>query len=129
MSRLCRLATVNELKGMIRLPVGGYGSPRCIRKDTDPLWEIADDTADSQKKSIFIGYDLESSNPLPYKMKITDLKREFQLGKSNNLELRLPLKSFPKHLFISGVPGSGKTTAVFKHSCTVISTQHSFFGY
>ena len=111
MSRLCRLATVNELKGIIRFPVGGYGSPRCIRKDNDPVFKCGNKDKKSER-SVFIGYDLESSNPLPHEMNLSDLKSEFQTGMSNNLELRLPLKSFAKHIFISGVPGSGKTTAV-----------------
>jgi len=124
LSRLCRLATVNELKGIMRLPVGGYGSPRCIRKNTDPEDKYfkrgkpvesnnKDDTLISRPKSILIGYDLESSNPTPHKIDLSNLKDEFQYGKSNNLETRLSLMNFAKHVFISGVPGSGKTTAVF----------------
>ena len=51
--------------------------------------------------------------------KETDLKSEsddsillgWQAGKLNN-QAQVPLKNFNKHVFICGVPGSGKTTAV-----------------
>ncbi|GMU20520.1 MAG: hypothetical protein AMXMBFR13_06170 [Phycisphaerae bacterium] len=105
MSRLCRLATVDELKGLVRLPVGGYGSPRCIRKFTDPEPWRAEDT-------ILIGDDLESQSPMP-RSSPDDLSDLFQCESPENLELRLPVAALTKHMFVAGVPGSGKTTALF----------------
>jgi ribosomal protein L40E len=104
MSRLCRLATVDELKGIFRLPVGGTGSPRCIPKATDP------DRHDPQA-SLFIGHDGESEISSQIENS-DDLSALFENPAPTALELRLPLDVIPKHLFVSGVPGSGKTTAV-----------------
>ena len=107
MARLCRMATIDELKGVIRLPIGGHGSPRCIRKSTDP--QVSTD-----KKSILIGDDLESKDPGERKFsKLSKLSNIFSCAKPTNLEARLPLKTLTKHMFIAGVPGSGKTTAVY----------------
>jgi len=107
MSRLCRMASVDELNGIIRLPVGGYGSPRCIRKSTDPQLS-------TNKKSILIGDDLESKDPGERKFdNLSDMSNVFSCTKPTNLEARLPLKTLTKHMFVAGVPGSGKTTAVY----------------
>ena len=107
MSRLCRMASVDELKGIIRLPVGGHGSPRCIRKSTDPQ-------AGTNQKSILIGDDLESKDTDDRKFSnLSDLSTLFNCAKPTNLESRLPLKTLTKHMFVAGVPGSGKTTAVY----------------
>lgn len=105
LNRLSHLATVDELKGIMRLPVGGYGSPRCLRKSTDPKPMSTDN-------SILIGDDLESELP-DARVYPSDLNLLFSEPTSSRLENRLPLKSMTKHLFVSGVPGSGKTTAVF----------------
>jgi hypothetical protein len=106
--RLSRLAGVDELKGLFRLPVGGFRSPRCVRRTTDP----AIDTRDIQAK-ILIGDDLESETPPPRRFDRSDLSRTFNLNAAGSLELRLTQKVLTKHLFVAGVPGSGKTTAVF----------------
>ena len=105
LARLCRLATVDELKGVIRFPVGGYGSPRCIRKSTDPETQQTGGT-------LLIGDDLESETPAGRTFS-DDLHAMFHCAQPSSLESRLPLKSLAKHMFVSGVPGSGKTTAVF----------------
>ena len=83
MARLSHLATVDELTGIFRLPVASISSPRCIRKNTDPPHE-------KDGNSIIFGYDQE--NP--------DLPRGPQLY------------ALAKHLFGTGVPGVGKTTAM-----------------
>ena len=107
MARLCRMATVDELKGIIRLPVGRHGSPRCIRKSTDPK-------VNTDKKSVLIGDDLESGYPGERKYsKLSNLSNIFNCAKPTNLESRLPLIALTKHMFVAGVPGSGKTTAVY----------------
>jgi len=107
MSRLCHIASVDELKGVIRLPVGGYGSPRCIRKSTDPQ-------VSTNKKSILIGDDLESKDSGERKFgELSKLSSIFNCTKPTNLESRLPLAMLTKHMFVAGVPGSGKTTAVY----------------
>ncbi len=106
MARLCRMAGVDELKGIIRLPVGGHGSPRCIRKKTDPQ--------SINRDSIRIGDDLESGDTGKHIVDdSTDLSGLFNHSKPSNIESRLPLTTLTKHMFVAGVPGSGKTTAVY----------------
>ncbi len=105
LKRLCRMATVDELKGLCRLPVGGYGSPRCIRKATDPLRQ-------ERSGTILIGDDLESQPP-EKRQSPDDLSGLFECRRQTNLELRLALDALAKHVFVAGVPGSGKTTALF----------------
>ena len=82
------LATVDELKGLIRLPVGGYGSPRCIRKATDPNRQV------QSTNSILIGDDLESGVPESrnYDGCFKDLSVLFESANPVNLESRLPLE-------------------------------------
>lgn len=106
--RLSRLASVDELKGLIRLPVGGHRSPRCIRRSTDPETKKHDSSSD-----ILLGDDLESEVPPPREFELADLATTFDRQSAGALEVRLPLKVLTKHMFIAGVPGSGKTTAVF----------------
>jgi len=106
MARLCRMATVDELKGLVRLPVGGHGSPRCIRKSTDPK------PGEQDEKSILIGDDLESGRP--DKRCYPEVLSEMFSGNSPaNLEARLSFNKLTKHMFVAGVPGSGKTTAIY----------------
>ena len=109
MARLCRMASVDELKGVVRLPVGGLGSPRCIRKSTDPKGDL---DADS---SILIGDDMEGQEPAQrtWGDETTNLTALFSSDNPAILEQRLPLTGLTKHMFVAGVPGSGKTTAVF----------------
>lgn len=109
MARLCRLASVDELKGLARLPVGGLGSPRCIRKSTDPKGRMA------ASSSILIGDDMEGQEPpkREYGEPPRNLAELFSHNKPSLLEQRLSLGALTKHMFVAGVPGSGKTTAVF----------------
>ena len=108
MARLSRLATVDELKGIVRLPVAGYGSPRCIRKATDPRPVLG-------KQHLLIGDDLESGIPATrnFDDALSDMSAVFDNQTPSTLELKLHLSTLTKHMFVAGVPGSGKTTAVF----------------
>lgn len=82
LARLNQLATVDELMGAFRLPVASLSSPRCIRKNTDPLTENPD-------RIIVFGEDQD----VPY------------------LSLGPILSNSVKGIAIFGVPGSGKTSA------------------
>jgi len=111
LARLCRLATVDELIGVVRLPIGGYGSPRCIRKATDPVNKPVDAR---EKGDILLGYDLESEEPASGRLdELKDLSRLFSDKQPVNVESRLPVNMLTKHMFVAGVPGSGKTTAIY----------------
>jgi hypothetical protein len=84
LKRLSQVATVDELTGVFRLPVASISSPRCIRMNTDPFYKNVHD-------SILVGYD-------------------YQLPELPHLP---PLNQLPRGVFVSGIPGSGKTSAMF----------------
>jgi len=88
--KLCRLAGIDELSGIFRLPVGSYFTPYCIRKNTDPPQQVLEDL-------IVLGHDMETGG---VSNKIPDQPRGISYGQMK------------KHLFVCGLPGSGKTTAV-----------------
>jgi len=79
-ARLCRLATVEELQGALRLPVASSKSPVCIRKNTDP-------PSENEKDVIALGFDYD--NP--------------------SVRRVIPIRNLPKHIFACGMPGSAKT--------------------
>jgi hypothetical protein len=83
LARLSHLATIEELSGAFRLPVAATSSPQCIRKNTDPPHE-------KEQDSIIVGHDQE--NP--------------------GLIRGIRISALVKHLFISGMPGEGKTTGM-----------------
>lgn len=80
--RLSHLATVDELLGVFRLPVSTGASPKFTRKNTDPK-NIP------EQPHITLGRDYESSGVVRI----------------------VHLDNLPKHGFISGGPGSGKTNS------------------
>lgn len=85
--RLPSIATVDELKGVFRLPIAGYAPTLCFRKDTDPPAMPEDD-------SILLGYE-----------------RAFGLGGGTCAEPQgLAIRALPRHVLTTGVTGSGKTT-------------------
>ena len=53
LGRLANVAPAEELASAVRLPLASYGSPCCIRKNTDPPRENADDI-------VVLGYDEQS---------------------------------------------------------------------
>ena len=82
---LNQCATIEELSGIFKFPVAVcLNSPCCIRKNTDPL------PVSNKTKTILLGTDAEIKD----------------------FPIELPLSFICKHIFISGMPGSGKTTAV-----------------
>ncbi len=105
LKRLCHMATIEELSGAVRLPVGGYVSPLCIRKKTDPQEEDFAGT-------ILIGDDLESGAPTNriYPDSIAEL---IENRSPHHREICLTVDNLTKHMFVTGSPGSGKTTALF----------------
>jgi len=108
LSSLSRIGTVEELAGVFRLPVGGFGSATCIRMDTDPDMGRRPD-------SLMIGADLESGfDDSSWAWKPTaDLKLLFEEREAAVSHLYLPLSDLAKHAFVAGASGSGKTTALF----------------
>jgi len=84
--RLPRLARLESLASFFRLPVPGPEPLQTMRKETE-----APQQADNGPGRIKLGTDY------------------YKPGLSHSLDLEL----IKKHIFISGVPGSGKTTSIF----------------
>jgi len=88
---LSRMATVDELSGIFRLPIGGYFSPCCFRKTTDPP------PHERPENMIVLGYDME-------------------IGGSSTTEFAQPrgvlYEYLNTHFFVTAMPGSGKTTVI-----------------
>ena len=70
--------------------IGGYFSPCCIRKNTDPPHQ-------SPENMIVLGYDME-------------------IGGGSTANFSQPrgiaFSQMNKHLFVTAIPGNGKTTAI-----------------
>lgn len=88
LERMGSLASVEELSSAFCLPVAGVASPRSIRRNTDPQFQ-------SDNAGLLIGHDagLDASE--------------------NAVRRSIPLSNLSKHMFVSGTPGSGKTTFLF----------------
>lgn len=120
--QLARLAPVEELKGLWHLPVGAAGSPCCMYKSSDPgAAEFAKEIrsgsarptqAQASARHVLLGYDLEMGLEPPRDERLP-LATLFDGQGCRSPLAELDLGLFNKHLFIAGVPGSGKTTAVF----------------
>lgn len=85
LSKLDRLAPVDELLGIVRLPIAS-SSPLCCRKNTDPPQV-------DEKNLILLGY-----------------KEESLTGSASPIALGIPIDVLAKHLAVFGLPGGGKST-------------------
>jgi hypothetical protein len=98
LTRLPHIASVNELLGIWRLPVSSSGSSFCIRKDTDP-------PGGQVAGLLVMGYDEAGSAG-------DGVKKSMGHGQGiSRIPRGIPLDVLVKHLFTSGMPGSGKTTS------------------
>lgn len=110
--KFSRMASVEEIAGLFRLPVAANTSPRTIRMHTDPDILKIDSKSGKFLPSILIGDDIESGSNRHRKFDV-GLKELFDKPSDDYIEHRLKLDILKKHMFICGVPGSGKTTAAF----------------
>ena len=94
---LSSVAPVDQLVGVFRLPVASHVSPRCIRKNTDPPHKALEEM-------IVLGHDEQ-------------LGEEDQGTVSRGLPRGILLGNLVKHVFITGMPGSGKTVTIFNVLC------------
>jgi hypothetical protein len=91
-SGLATVAPPEEMVGAMRLPIASHASPRCLRKNTDPPVLPKEDV-------IVFGHD--------------DRGEAEQTPCAAGSPVRgIPTSALRKHVFLSGVPGSGKTTAM-----------------
>jgi hypothetical protein len=109
--KLSRVGSVDEISGIFRMPVSSNVSPKTIRKYTDPKI-IGSDKHGKKISSLLIGDDVETGD-LSERNLTGSLENLFDTSSLNSIEHRLPLELLKKHMFICGVPGSGKTTAIF----------------
>ncbi len=84
---LARLATVEELLGVFKLPIASFSSPFCIRKNTDPPFI-------DPKDLIVLGYDEQGC-----------------AGNSKPVARGIHVDVLKKHFSTFGLPGMGKTTS------------------
>jgi hypothetical protein len=91
LQKLCQLASVDELLGLFRLPIASpYTSPCCIRKNTDP--PLID-----PKELMVLGHDQDHG---------------FDEDEWKRIPRGIKLPNILKHLFVCGMSGLGKTTAI-----------------
>lgn len=105
--RMSRLASIEELSSFYRLPVGRpSATPRTMRRRTDPV------QAGSNESTLLLGHDAElgSVSGVSYPDRIDELMEGTWSG---HPPMFLPLANVLKHVFVAGVPGSGKTTSIF----------------
>jgi len=87
LQRFSRLSRLKDIASFFRLPVPSVDPLFTCYKETE-IYQQKDSEADSE---ILLGVD--ACKPI--------------------IQCRLELEQLKKHMFISGVPGSGKTTAIF----------------
>lgn len=111
------LASVTELLSCFRLPVPNPDSrPLTMHKQTEYPRDKAEKKGRKEKEekpavSILVGDDSELTGGVPREYG-KNTKEVF--GDDTHYPVhRLPLELLKKHMFICGVPGSGKTTAVY----------------
>ena len=80
-------ATIEELAGIMKLPIGSYNSPLCIRKNNDPK-------------------SLEGDNVIVFGHDIQGFKYDDAIVRGAMSDLLC------KHLGVFGLPGQGKTTFI-----------------
>jgi len=110
--KFTRMASLEEISGLFRFPVASNTSPRTIRKHTDPNILKADEKTGRFEAAILMGDDIESGMQKQRNLEV-GLAELFDTSSESYIEHRLKLDILKKHMFICGVPGSGKTTAAF----------------
>lgn len=105
---LAHMTSVDEFKGMFRFPIAGYSTPRCLWKSTDYHRKIEAEGGVYIGNALGMGNDFEAEEIKPgYLGQYLDVFDNFHVPVS------MPFNLLSKHIFVAGVPGSGKTTAVF----------------
>ncbi len=108
LKKLIHMASVDEFKGMFRFPVSGYSIPRCLWKSTDYHRKTA------SGDGLCVGHAIETGNEsIPDKMNLGTYNDYWATVSEGNAPVYMPDNLLTKHMFVAGVPGSGKTTAIF----------------
>ena len=120
LNQLPTVCTADEFASAFRLPVARPAtSPRTLslHSDPDPLpvgtWSV--DGTPSKETTLLIGEDLEvgAATLDENTLQSASLEQLFGDHSDRRAEIRLQRAHLQKHLFVCGVPGSGKTTAMF----------------
>ncbi|WP_372921674.1 ATP-binding protein [Roseovarius sp.] len=119
LNQLPTVCTAEEFASVFRLPVARPASaPRTLSLHTDPKPSPTDTWKHgkpSKYTSLLVGEDLEVG-PKTLEdelLRSMPLDRLFGDPEGARAEIRLQRDHLQKHLFVCGVPGSGKTTAMF----------------
>jgi hypothetical protein len=106
------IASVNELLSVFRLPVANPDSlPLTMQKQTEFRKDSREKKETEAVKNILVGDDSELTGGIPRKYG-NDTASVFWDNSTYPIHT-LDLELLKKHMFICGVPGSGKTTAVY----------------
>lgn len=108
LSRLSHMASVDEFKGMFRFPVTGFSTPCCLWKSTDYHRNM--ETEDG----FLIGHAFSVAHESKLKeVPAESISNYLYMHNPNDVQVSMPVNLLTKHMFVAGVPGSGKTTAIF----------------
>ncbi len=105
--RLARAATVDEIASALRLPVAEELSPSTFRKSSDPL------PAAAGARRIVLGLDQDVGGHAALPRGVRGVRELCEEAERTAPLVELAVDALTKHVFVCGVPGSGKTTAMF----------------
>ena len=106
--RLAHMTSVDEFTGMFRLPVAGYSPPLCLWKSTDYHRKT------KSKEELIVGHAATLSETRDFaKASCQALNEYLDTSDATMVPVAIDTNQLTKHMFIAGVPGAGKTTAVF----------------
>jgi len=104
--RLPHMTSVDEFKGLFRLPVAGQSPFRCLWRSTDYHRKMRVDNG------ILLGHRADAIAGGAAKPP-SQLKDYLETADPSRIPVMMPVDILAKHMFVAGVPGSGKTTAIF----------------
>jgi hypothetical protein len=104
--RLSHMTSVDEFKGLFRLPVAGQSPFRCLWRSTDYHRK------NRVGNGILLGHraDANAGDAPKLPSKLNDY---LETVDPSRIPVLMPIDILAKHMFVAGVPGSGKTTAIF----------------
>lgn len=106
LSRLPHMTSVDEFKGFFRLPVAGQSPFRCLWRSTDYHRKMRVENGILMGHRADVNVGVASKRP-------SQLNDYLERVDPSRIPVLMPVDILAKHMFVAGVPGSGKTTAIF----------------
>ena len=106
LARLPHMTSVDEFKGLFRLPVAGQSPFRCLWRSTDYHRKMR------VENGILMGHRADV-NAGDMSKRPSQLNDYLETVDPSRIPVLMPVDILTKHMFVAGVPGSGKTTAIF----------------